>query len=170
MSSTLPTLNAEQTSEFVAKRWDDSIIPILEEYIRIPNVSPMFDKDWATNGHLDKVIELFTNWVKEQKIPGLQLEVARLEGRTPLIFITVDPSEAGYDRTVLMYGHLDKQPPLTESWAQGLAPYTPVIKDGKVGIVLISSLFSCASLIPVLNSNSSMVVVVRMMVMPSSLH
>jgi len=31
-----------------------------------------------------------------------------------------------------MYGHLDKQPPLTKSWNEGLGPYTPVIKDGKL--------------------------------------
>jgi len=34
--------------------------------------------------------------------------------------------------TVLLYGHLDKQPPLTESWDEGLGPYTPVLKDGKL--------------------------------------
>lgn len=31
-----------------------------------------------------------------------------------------------------MYGHMDKQPPLTDAWASGLGPYTPVIKDGKL--------------------------------------
>lgn len=32
----------------------------------------------------------------------------------------------------MLYGHLDKQPPLLP-WAEGLGPYKPVIKDGKVG-------------------------------------
>jgi acetylornithine deacetylase/succinyl-diaminopimelate desuccinylase-like protein len=34
--------------------------------------------------------------------------------------------------TVLIYGHMDKQPPLTEFWREGLHPYNPVIQDGKV--------------------------------------
>lgn len=35
-------------------------------------------------------------------------------------------------RSILLYGHLDKQPPLTDTWAEGLHPYKPVIKDGKL--------------------------------------
>lgn len=130
--ASIPKLNPEEVSAFVAKRWDESIVPMLEEYIRIPNQSPLFDKEWATNGHLDNVVKLFTNWVEEQKIPGLHMEVVTLPGRTPVIFIIVDPSSSDFDRTVLMYGHMDKQPPLTEAWAKGLGPYTPVIKDGKL--------------------------------------
>jgi len=30
-----------------------------------------------------------------------------------------------------MYGHFDKQPPLLP-WAEGIGPYTPVIKDDKL--------------------------------------
>jgi acetylornithine deacetylase/succinyl-diaminopimelate desuccinylase-like protein len=30
-----------------------------------------------------------------------------------------------------MYGHLDKQPPM-EPWAEGLGPWTPVIRDGRL--------------------------------------
>eukprot|EP01102_Stenamoeba_stenopodia_P004123 TRINITY_DN1430_c0_g1_i1.p1 TRINITY_DN1430_c0_g1~~TRINITY_DN1430_c0_g1_i1.p1 ORF type:complete len:479 (-),score=129.05 TRINITY_DN1430_c0_g1_i1:74-1510(-) len=126
------TLDVEKTKQFVGAAWDDSIIPTLCEYIKIPNMSPMFDKEWATNGHVDKVVELFVNWVKAQNVPELELEVLRLEGRTPLLFLTVPSSEKTFDRTVLLYGHLDKQPPLTESWKEGLGPYTPVIKDGKL--------------------------------------
>jgi len=46
--------------------------------------------------------------VEAQNVSGLELEVLRLEGRTPLIFITVPTSSKGFDRTVLLYGHLDK--------------------------------------------------------------
>ena len=30
----------------------------------------------------------------------------------------------------MAYGHLDKQPPLESGWADGLSPYTPVVRDG----------------------------------------
>ena len=46
---------------------------------------------------------------------------------TPCVFITVDKSKnCKSDKTVLIYGHLDKQPPLTEGWDDGLGPYKPV--------------------------------------------
>src|SRR5207253_2234248 len=37
-----------------------------------------------------------------------------------------DPSS-----TILMYGHLDKQPPMT-GWSPGLDPWTPVQRDGRL--------------------------------------
>lgn len=92
----------------------------------------MFDSEWATNGHLDKVVTLFTNWVKDQHVEGLTLEVVRLENRTPVIFAEVAPTKKENVSTVLLYGHMDKQPPLESGWLEGLHPYKPVIRDGKL--------------------------------------
>jgi acetylornithine deacetylase/succinyl-diaminopimelate desuccinylase-like protein len=124
-------MNTEQVYTYVDKFWDSSIIPTLSKYIEIPNQSPAFDKEWKVAGHTDKAVALLTDWVKAQNVPGLELEVLQEDGRTPLIFMTV-PSNGDLDRTILMYGHFDKQPPLTDSWAEGLHPYKPVIKDGKL--------------------------------------
>jgi acetylornithine deacetylase/succinyl-diaminopimelate desuccinylase-like protein len=62
------------------------------------------------------------------ELSGATLEVVRLEGRTPLIYIEV-PGQG--DETVMLYGHLDKQPEMT-GWAQGLGPWTPVIRGDKL--------------------------------------
>ena len=70
-------------------------------------------------------------WVLAQKLPGLKLEVLREKGRTPLIFIEV-PGSNSTAETILMYGHMDKQPPMTEFWNAGTGPHTPVVKDGKL--------------------------------------
>jgi hypothetical protein len=94
--------------------------------------SPAFDPQWATNGLLEKAANLMMDWVKKQTVEGLQLELAQLPGRTPLIFAEVAGKGAAAQDTVLLYGHLDKQPPLSEGWVEGTGPYTPVIKDGKV--------------------------------------
>jgi len=130
----MASINVEYTKKFVGDAWDSTIVPTLSEYIRIPNVSPMFDADWATNGHVDRVVELFTNWIKEQNIPGLEFEVLRAEKKTPLIFITVESTATSNFKgsNILMYGHLDKQPPLTETWREGLHPYIPTIENGKL--------------------------------------
>jgi len=107
------------------------VIPVIEKYISIPNQSPSYDPQWETNGLLDQAAQLEVDWVRQQNIKGLSVEIVKLPHRTPVIFIIVDRSNS-LDDTVLLYGHFDKQPPLTETWAEGLGPYTPVIRDGKL--------------------------------------
>jgi acetylornithine deacetylase/succinyl-diaminopimelate desuccinylase-like protein len=116
-------LNAGQAKEFVEGCWDDAILPALVDYIRIPNKSPVFDPDWAAHGHMDKAVALFEAWARARlaALPGATLETVRLPGRTPLIVIEVPG--AGAD-TVLLYGHLDKQPEMT-GWAEGCGPWQP---------------------------------------------
>ncbi|MBA4098589.1 MAG: peptidase M20 [Rhodospirillum sp.] len=115
---------------FIDRLWDHEIIPNLVDYIRIPNKSPAFDPDWQTHGYMDQVVEQFAAWAraKVSSIAGGNVEVVRLEGRTPVIFIDI-PGQ-GSD-TVLLYGHLDKQPEMT-GWADGLGPWVPAIKDGRL--------------------------------------
>src|SRR5690606_17249431 len=113
---------------FVGKLWDAQIVPQLIDYIRIPNKSPMFDAKWAEHGYMDQAVALMENWARAQPIKGMQVEVVRLEGRTPLIFI--DIPGAG-DDCVLLYGHLDKQPEMT-GWDDDLGPWKPVLKGDKL--------------------------------------
>ncbi len=121
-------MDAKKTQAFIDAAWDDSILPTLHDYITIPNVSPVFDKDWATNGLLDQAVELAAKWVKSRNVPGMEMEIVRLEGRTPLLYIEI-PGKS--EDTILLYGHLDKQPPMLP-WAEGLDPYKPVVRDGKL--------------------------------------
>ena len=121
-------MNTAETRRFVDETWDRSIVPTLVEYVKIPNKSPSFDANWAEHGHMDRAAALAERWCREQDLPGMKLEVARLPGRTPLLFIEV-PGDV--DDTVLLYGHLDKQPEFT-GWAEGLGPWTPVIRDGRL--------------------------------------
>ncbi|MGE0517900.1 MAG: M20 family metallopeptidase [Candidatus Binatia bacterium] len=113
---------------FVNDAWDSSIVPALERYIAIPNQSPAFDPEWKEHGHMEQAVQLIAEWVRAHGPPNLQLEVVRLPGRTPLVWMEV-PGDG--ERTVLLYGHLDKQPPM-QGWAEGLGPWSPVIRDGKL--------------------------------------
>ena len=112
----------------LSRFWDDAIVPALVDYIRIPAKSPYFDKAWAANGHIDAAVKLAADWCRQHALPGMTLDVIRREGRTPLLFIVVPGARAG---TVLLYGHLDKQPEMT-GWREGLGPWTPVIEDGRL--------------------------------------
>ena len=113
--------------------FDRSVLPTLQEYVKIPNVSPAFDKDFASNGLQERAMELLSAWVKSLGVKGMTCEVMSEKGRTPLLFVEVaatTPSSSG--ETILMYAHMDKQPPVTETWAAGLHPYKPVVRDGKL--------------------------------------
>ena len=125
-------MDARQVEQFVDAKWDAEIVPQLVEYISIPNKSPMFDADWLKNGHMARAVELMQAWATAQPVPGMQLEVVQLDGRTPLIFIDIPASgdSVGED-CVLLYGHLDKQPEMT-GWDEDLGPWLPVIKGDKL--------------------------------------
>ena len=120
--------NAEALRQRVSSQWDREIVPQLVEYIRLPCKSPHFDPQWQSNGHIDAAVSLAERWCRAQPIPGLRLEVLRLEGRTPVLFFEV-PGDAA--RTVLLYGHLDKQPEMV-GWRENAGPWTPVIEAGKL--------------------------------------
>jgi acetylornithine deacetylase/succinyl-diaminopimelate desuccinylase-like protein len=121
-------METRKLTSFVDGVWDKDIVPQLVDYIRIPNKSPAFDKDWAAAGHMQRATELIAGWCKAQRIEGLTVEVVQLPGRTPVIYMEI-PGE-GTD-TVLLYGHLDKQPEMT-GWFDGLGPWQPVLKGDKL--------------------------------------
>ena len=133
-------LNATQALSQVSQQWDSDIVRQITDYIAIPAKSPMFDPDWAAHGYIDKVMRNAADWVRAQKVEGLSLEIISLPGRTPVLFFEV-PAFNGTTsnaevktpsgQTVLMYGHLDKQPEFT-GWRSDLGPWTPKYEDGKL--------------------------------------
>jgi len=121
-------LERGKSSALIDQLWQDSIVPELESYIRIPNKSPIFDPDWRANGYMEDATEHMVRWARQQPVKDMTVEVIRLGQMTPLIYIEV----AGHgDRNVLLYGHLDKQPEMV-GWRDGLGPWLPVIQDGRL--------------------------------------
>ncbi len=114
--------------DFVSGFWDKEILPSLQEYIRIPNKSPMFDPEWQRHGYMDDAVQHVMRWVDAQAVPGLQMSRHQLEGRTPVLYLTLPGTG---DDTVLIYGHLDKQPEFT-GWYDDLDPWTPVLKQDRL--------------------------------------
>ena len=121
-------MDFKRAQQTIAVAFRDSIVPRLSDYIRIPNKSPHFDAEWEAHGHMVRAAELMAAWCREQPIAGLQVEIVREPGRTPVLFCEIPGS--GKD-TVLLYGHMDKQPEFT-GWAEGLSPWQPVLRDGKL--------------------------------------
>jgi acetylornithine deacetylase/succinyl-diaminopimelate desuccinylase-like protein len=132
-------LAAPAARSHVAELWTKEIVPALCDFIRIPNVSVAFDPDWAGAGHMARAVDLVAGWLRARPIEGATVEVQEIPGRTPVILVDVpasgvsgDAGSGGHPRApgaVLLYGHLDKQPPLAQ-WREGLGPWEPV-RDGE---------------------------------------
>src|SRR6266702_2542379 len=122
------TIDAAATRTYVQRVWDDSIVPALTEYIRIPAKSPHYDAKWKENGHIDRAVALLEDWSVKRAIEGLRFDVVRLPGRTPVILIDVPGAS---DEIVLLYGHCDKQPEMV-GWAEGLGPWIPARKGDRL--------------------------------------
>jgi acetylornithine deacetylase/succinyl-diaminopimelate desuccinylase-like protein len=123
-------MDTARLKQFVETFWEDSILPSITEYIRIPNKSPAYDPQWVEHGYMEDAVKLMEAWARRQLagFAGARLEVVRLPGRTPLLLIDL-PGDS--DATVLLYGHLDKQPEM-KGWSEGLGPWQPVRKDDKL--------------------------------------
>lgn len=121
-------MKQQQNFEYINKIWDDSIIPELQKYIAIPNKSPHFDHDWKKNGYMDQAVDLISTWCKNNALPDMKLDVVQLENRTPVIVMELPGSS---DETILLYGHLDKQPEMT-GWDEDLHPWKPVLRGDKL--------------------------------------
>lgn len=118
--------------DHVDQRWRADLVDQLHEFIRIPNVSPAFDADWEVNGHMADAVALVRRWCEAQQIDGMTVEVLELEGRTPVVLCEIPATrpDLAHD-TVLLYGHLDKQPEMT-GWRDGLGPWSPVLEGDRL--------------------------------------
>jgi acetylornithine deacetylase/succinyl-diaminopimelate desuccinylase-like protein len=116
-------MNATAMRNYVERVWNEAAVPELVEYVRIPNKSPAFDREWQANGHMEQAITRFASWARGQALNRAIVEIQRLEKRTPLLLIDL-PGDS--DDCILLYGHLDKQPEMT-GWRDGLGPWQPVI-------------------------------------------
>ncbi len=125
--------DAQAALTHASAQWDRDLVGQIKDYIAIPAKSPAFASDWAEQGLLETVVRNAANWIEAQKVAGLRLEIIRLPGRTPVLFFEVEATTdtATTPHTVLMYGHLDKQPEFS-GWRSDLGPWTPKLEDGKL--------------------------------------
>ncbi len=121
-------MQTERLQSWITAEWQRSVLPALREYISIPNQSPAYDPEWQTNGLLERAVGVARRWVEAQRLAGLRVETVVLPGRTPLLLLEAD---GGREGTVLLYGHLDKQPPF-EGWRAGLGPFEPVLEGDRL--------------------------------------
>ena len=90
-------------SAWVEGLWEQEIVPELETYIAIPNQSPLFDPDWEEHGFMEQAVQQIEAWCRARPIEGLEVEVVRLPGRTPLIWMEIpgEPASTKPDHSLL---------------------------------------------------------------------
>ncbi|WP_455211997.1 M20/M25/M40 family metallo-hydrolase [Kaarinaea lacus] len=115
-------------THYIHDFWDQHIIPSLTKYIAIPCLSIDFDPQWHSHGYMDQVETLALDWLRRHVEPEWTIHHERMPGRTPLIIVEV-PGDS--EHTVMLYGHLDKQPEM-EGWFDGYGPWQPVMNDDKL--------------------------------------
>ena len=132
------TFRADDAASDIRTTWVAELTPQLQDYVRIPALSPAFDADWESNGHIEAAVRQVLGWMQSREVVGMTCSVQRIDGRTPLIVAEIEPfgsatldNTNNTNNTVVLYGHLDKQPEM-EGWRDDLGPWTPVIEDGKL--------------------------------------
>ncbi len=137
----------------IKARFAAEALDVLAHYLEIPCLSPAYDPEWATAGHLDRAVELLANWAEDRPIRGIRVDVHRLKSRTPVLICEIPSSDPEATATVMLYGHFDKQPPLG-NWSPGLDPFRPTLRGDRLygrgsaddGYSLFASLLAVESL------------------------
>lgn len=65
------------------------------------------------------------------KLKISEIDTKGAKGVPPTLYMVVAPNMKS-KKNVLVYGHLDKRPALTEEWSEGLSPWNPVIDKEKL--------------------------------------
>lgn len=111
-------------------RIDSEVIPLLMDYIRVPSLSPLYDPDWESNGLMEQAQKLLLDYVHNIGIQGLKTQILKEPGK-PWMFYGEVPGTDPSLGTILIYGHMDKQPHFP-NWIAGTNNTEPAIIDGKL--------------------------------------
>ena len=126
-------MDMNKLREAASRLWNAETLPALKTFVSRESLSTDFDPEWEKHGILTEVCREAAAW-GARMLPGGTYDVQQEPGRTPALIFSV-PGTGLYagreEDTVFFYGHLDKQPPAT-GWSEGLGPFTPVVRDGKL--------------------------------------
>ncbi len=65
-------MESKKTLEFIDSKFDSWFVPSLAEFVRIPNLTPMVDSNYLTNGLLDKAMKHVDDSIERLEIKGLK--------------------------------------------------------------------------------------------------
>jgi acetylornithine deacetylase/succinyl-diaminopimelate desuccinylase-like protein len=95
-----------RTAADVNDLWDCWFVPGISDFVRVPNLSQMFDLEFKTNGLLEKAMKVVDDYIQQLEIDGLEKQIFHPEGSNPMIVYRVEPET--WTKNIMVYGHLDK--------------------------------------------------------------
>ena len=128
-------MDAKQCIEYCQKAWSEGGYALegLKGIIRIPNLSPGYDKEYFTNGLIYKALHYMADWVKAQGLKDCKVTTFEEPNVEPLLMVEIGATTDKDVLPVLTYGHLDKMPHLDPAgWSEGLSATNPVVRGDKV--------------------------------------
>ena len=111
----------DDLAHLLHERVERDLVGLLERYVEIPCLSPHFAHGPQAQRSLLDAAELMADFTRSRPIAGLTCEVVEIPDKTPSLVVEI-PATSDADGCVLLYGHLDKQPPLGD-WSAGLDPF-----------------------------------------------
>jgi len=124
-------VNINSLGNFIEKTWDTEVMPALTEYVTIPAVSPAFNPKWDSTPHLLDTLKLAERFCLAMNLKNADVRIIKAKGRTPILLLEIEATTPDIDKTILMYGHLDKQPPAS-GWDKNKGAWTPVIENNRL--------------------------------------
>ncbi len=115
---------------YIHDAWKGDTLEALSRFISIPAKSKDFDDQWQEHGFLHRSLEEGKSWAQKH-FPSGTFEIIQLPGIPPVLFFDIPATGGHTGKPVLFYGHFDKQPE-TSGWDEGLGPWTPVVKNGRL--------------------------------------
>lgn len=117
------------------------------------NLSPIYNKNWETDGDFMTCFKIMSNYISGLSIKGLDnLQIFEEKGITPALFFSVSSSTKNDPYTILFYSHIDKIP-IGDGWTR-CDPYDPKIIDmfiyGRGMSTSMYAIFSIAAVLKVL--------------------
>jgi acetylornithine deacetylase/succinyl-diaminopimelate desuccinylase-like protein len=118
-------MDPQKLIDYVNTNFKKDYIPTLQDFIRIPNLSPFFDPD-PKYVLLNKAAEMLRLFAIKCGFANAVL----FKDTSPLLVISIDANSKDIKESILLYGHMDKQP-WGEGWNPNSGPTDPNIIDDK---------------------------------------
>lgn len=83
-------VNSEKTKQFIDSKWDDWYVKGLSDFIRVPNLTPMVDAEYLTNGHVEAAYKCVDEYIDQLELKGVTKHKFQPEGSVPLYVYVVD--------------------------------------------------------------------------------
>lgn len=73
-------MNKDATLGYIEEKWEDWYVDGLKEFIKVPNLSLLYDPEYQTNGLIEQAMDLVDSYVNRLEIVGLEKRIFKGEG------------------------------------------------------------------------------------------